>query len=117
MTVAEIMERVIGNAMPVTLTGGDPMLHPSKILPLLRALKDKGIDTWVFTGYTFEELMRDPERRPLLDLIDVLVDGRFVQEERDTTLLFRGSTNQRLIDLKNSLSTTPPCPVEWESEF
>ena len=58
---------------------------------------------WCYTGFTFESLLRMPKQRELLELVDVLVDGPFVESLKDTDLLFRGSSNQRLIDVPKSL--------------
>lgn len=60
-------------------------------------------DIWCYTGYTFEECMADDTKRGLLEQVDTLVDGRFVLALRDTDLLFRGSSNQRILDVKASL--------------
>lgn len=97
MTIEEILARVEEEDFDVTLSGGDPMFHPADTLELLKALRGNGRNVWVYTGYTFEQLLADPSRRPLLDYIDVLVDGRFEQAQRSTTHCFRGSTNQRLV--------------------
>ncbi|MBO5861357.1 MAG: radical SAM protein, partial [Alistipes sp.] len=59
---------------------------------------------WCYTGYRFEELLKHPSRRALLEECDVLVDGRYVEAERDLSLHFRGSRNQRIIDVKQSLA-------------
>ena len=71
--------------------------------------KEKGLNIWVYTGFTFEELMLMARRKPIylefLQKIDVLVDGRFILEERDLSLLFRGSRNQRLIDMPKTLAS------------
>ena len=62
------------------------------------------MDLWIYTGFTYEVLSTDPSEttQAILDLTDVLVDGRFMQEQKDITLLYRGSANQRIIDVKNS---------------
>ena len=66
----------------------------------------KGLNIWVYTGFTFEELMKkEPIYLDFLKKIDVLVDGKFIQEEYDPNLLFRGSANQRLIDVPKTLDT------------
>ena len=67
----------------------------------IRERTDK--DIWCYTGFTYERLLNNPRQRALLEQIDVLVDGPFIKSERDETLLFRGSRNQRLIDVKSSL--------------
>lgn len=84
----------------ITLSGGDPMFCPEELLTLLQRLKrDTGQEIWCYTGYTLEQIEQDPTRAPLLDYIDVLVDGRFVQSLYDPQLPFRGSSNQRIIAL------------------
>ena len=90
----------------VTLSGGDPLLQADGCAELARRVKmetDKTI--WCYTGYTWENLLakRDPIVMSLLENLDVLVDGPFIQSLRDTDLHFRGSSNQRLIDVQKSL--------------
>ena len=76
------------------------MFSPEELLTLLKRLKsDTGLEIWCYTGYTLEQIEQDPARAPLLDYIDVLVDGRFVQSLYDPQLPFRGSSNQRIIAL------------------
>lgn len=88
----------------VTFSGGDPMFQPAgfaKLARMIKAQTDKNI--WCYTGYTFERLLRNESQRALLEWIDVLVDGPYVEAQRDPDLLFRGSRNQRLIDVPASL--------------
>jgi anaerobic ribonucleoside-triphosphate reductase activating protein len=88
----------------VTFTGGDPMYQPEGFAELARAIRQRTTkDIWCFTGFTYETLLHNPRHRQLLELIDVLVDGPFIKSLRDETLLFRGSSNQRLIDVPQSL--------------
>mgnify|MGYP003300243641 CR=1 FL=1 len=87
----------------VTLSGGEPFAQPKEILYLVKRLKDHNINIWSFSGYTFEQLLNDPERREILNYLDVLVDGRFVEELKSISLRFRGSSNQRIIDVPASL--------------
>jgi len=90
----------------VTFTGGDPMYQPEGFTELARAIRQRtDKDIWCYTGFTFEMLINNPRHRALLEQIDVLVDGPFLKSERDETLRFRGSRNQRLIDVKTSLAT------------
>ena len=87
----------------VTFSGGDPMYQASGFAELAREIhKRTNKDIWCYTGFTFESLI-NPEQRELLELLDVLVDGPFIEKLRDTDLLFRGSSNQRLIDVQASL--------------
>ena len=91
----------------LTFSGGDPMFQPEACNKIAEYARKKGLNIWCYTGFTFEEIMKMSEEKPIyrefLDKIDVLVDGRFKIEERDLNLLFRGSRNQRLIDVKKSL--------------
>ena len=103
--VDELYKRIVEADMNVTFTGGDPMLHPEGFIALASLIKrntDKTI--WCYTGYRFEELLSHPIRRQLVELCDVIVDGRYIEKERDLSLHFRGSRNQRIIDVKASLN-------------
>ena len=111
MSVDEIMAVVIENDFDVTFTGGDPLYSVETILPLAREIRRIGKSIWCYTGFRYEEIVSHPRMRELMEYIDVLVDGPFVESLRDVHLLFRGSSNQRLIDLHKS---TPDSIVEWE---
>lgn len=91
----------------ITFSGGDPMYQPYACNELAIYARGKGYNIWVYTGFTFEELIKmsvnEPIYKEFLDNIDVLVDGRFILEKRNLNLLFRGSENQRLIDVKKTL--------------
>ena len=98
----------------LTLLGGEPMEPQNQraLLPFLKMLKEKlpNKTIWCYSGYTFEELTGESRARcevtdQILSLIDVLVDGRFVEELKDISLRFKGSSNQRIIDLKSTLQT------------
>ena len=81
----------------ITLTGGEPILQAEAATELARAAHRYGMNVWCYTGYTLEEL--PPKAEPLLKSVDVLVDGEYRENERDLSLLFRGSKNQRIIDM------------------
>ena len=93
----------------LTFSGGDPMYQAEACNEIAEYARSKGLNIWVYTGFTFEEIMLMAEKKPIyrefLEKIDVLVDGRFRLEERDLSLLFRGSRNQRLIDVKKTLKS------------
>lgn len=92
----------------ITLTGGDPFFHASATFDFLVALKaklNKPVSLWIYTGYTYEQLREDTDMLPLLMASDVLVDGPFVWQQKDKRLRFRGSRNQRIIDVQKSLET------------
>lgn len=96
----------------VTFTGGDPMYQPEGFAELARAIRSRtGKTIWCYTGFTYEALIGNPRQRALLELLDVLVDGPYIRNLRDETLRFRGSSNQRLIDVRESLQKG--CVVEW----
>lgn len=103
MTIDEIIAVVESNGFHVTFSGGDPMLHAEALLPLAARLTSLGYKIWCYTGYTFEQLLHMPPQRRLLDYVEVLVDGPFIQSLRDISLRFRGSSNQRLIRVAPSL--------------
>lgn len=105
MQTEEVVARVLADEFAdVTFTGGDPMFQPEGFAEVAKEIKQRSQkNIWCYTGYLFEKLLRNPRQRALLDFIDVLVDGRFELSLRDEALLFRGSSNQRLIDVPASL--------------
>ena len=84
----------------ITLTGGEPLLQIDAANELARAAKSLGLSVWLYTGYTFEEVPSNAAT--LLESIDVLIDGAFIESQRDLDLQFRGSSNQRIIDIKKT---------------
>ena len=103
--VQEILQRILaaGHA-GVTFSGGDPMYQAKGFTQLARALRAEGIrDIWCYTGFLFEQVVASPVMARLLSYVDVLVDGPFVEQRKDPEFLFRGSDNQRLIDVPRSL--------------
>lgn len=90
----------------VTFSGGEPFAQAEALLPLARALRAEGRHLMAYSGYTYEELLESPDEavRALLGLLDLLVDGRFVLEQRSLELRFRGSANQRVLDVPRSLA-------------
>jgi anaerobic ribonucleoside-triphosphate reductase activating protein len=102
--VEELFDRVVDADMNVTFTGGDPMFHPEGFIKLAKMIKERTNKTiWCYTGYRFEDLLQHSVRRQLVELCDVIVDGKFMEKERDLSLHFRGSRNQRIIDVPKSL--------------
>lgn len=104
MSARDIMRVIDDNEAPVTLSGGDPLQHPG-ILELAQLISHSGYNLWCYTGYTWDEIIAAPALLQVASLCDVVVDGRFVQALRDTSLHFRGSSNQRIIDVRRSLDT------------
>lgn len=105
VSIEELMKVIHSDPFAnVTFSGGDPMFQPEGFTKLARRIKSETQKTiWCYTGYMFEDLVQHPQQRELLNSIDVLVDGRFIQSLRDQTLYFRGSRNQRLIDVPASM--------------
>ena len=89
----------------LSILGGEPFQNEVGLIKFLTRLRrETPKEIWIYSGYTFEEIMAVPIKRELLELCDVLVDGRFVDELKNLKLKFRGSSNQRIIDIKKSLS-------------
>ena len=112
--LASIIREINANPLldGVTFSGGDPFFSPQDFLPVIRQVKEQtGLNVWCYTGYLFDkELLSESRARcevtdEMLSMIDVLVDGEFKQELKDITLKFRGSSNQRIIDVQKSLQS------------
>ncbi len=108
-TLDELMQVIAYNEAPVTLSGGDPLLQPEGTRALIHRIKQElGYNVWCYTGYTWVEIVGNPALLDVVRELDGLVDGPFVQAERDISLRFRGSRNQRLIDVQRTLSSADP---------
>ena len=87
----------------VTFSGGEPFCQPEALLPLAREIKARGLHLLIFSGYTYEQLQAmaasSEATAQLLRLCDTLIDGPYIEEQRDLTLQFRGSANQRILQL------------------
>ena len=117
MSVRELMRVIIADPYTrgVTFSGGDPMYQAAAFAELARQIHRRTQkDIWCYTGFTFESLIQQ-DQRELLAEVDVLVDGPFVQSLHDPDLLFRGSSNQRLIDVQASLYSGKT--VLWKPEL
>lgn len=91
----------------ITLSGGDPFMQPDACLEIARFAKKIGLNVWIYTGFTFDQLKTLGRTKPviieLLKNTDVLIDGKFVLEEKTYEAPYRGSKNQRIIDVQQSL--------------
>lgn len=112
MTIAEILAHIEENGFNVTLSGGDPLYQIDAVTALCNELRKMSITVWVYTGFTYEYILADEKLSKILSVADVLVDGPFIEAKRDTSLLFRGSSNQRMIDLNKSCGLNI---IEWEN--
>lgn len=105
----------------VTLSGGDPMFQLEASLDIAKFCHHIGLNTWCYTGYTFEELLNISKINPimidLLQELDVIVDGKFILEQKSSLAKFRGSTNQRIIDVPKSLKKNKAiCLEKYENK-
>lgn len=105
--VETVVEIVQSNPLcrGVTFSGGEPFAQAEAFAKLAKLLKAKGYEVASYSGYTFEELLRGTEaQKALLASIDILIDGRFIQAQKSLEIAFRGSRNQRILDVKKSLA-------------
>lgn len=104
MDLDEIMKIIREEDFDVTFSGGDPLYHLEEVAELARRVKECGYNLWLYTGFTIEEIMADPQLRAAVGNIDTIVDGPYMESLRNQDLRFRGSSNQRIL--------TRGCP-EW----
>ncbi|MDR2458332.1 MAG: anaerobic ribonucleoside-triphosphate reductase activating protein [Clostridiales Family XIII bacterium] len=98
----------------VTFSGGEPLLQAKEIIPLAEKINKKNLNLIIYTGDVFEDILKtkDKAKLKLLELADCLIDGPFILEQRDLSLSFRGSKNQRILDLKKSLEKREAVLIE-----
>ena len=119
LSVDEIIEEIKKNnhLQGVTFSGGEPFCQVEGLVELAKKVKAMGLDLMSYSGYTLEELWErnDSATDELLSMLDILVDGRYIDAERNLTLLYRGSENQRVIDMRKTLDEGKV--VLWKSDF
>ncbi len=105
--IDSIMEKIKKNPLldGVTLSGGEPFMQPAECAEIVRKSHEMGLNVMVYTGFTFEELLKNEQYMKLLKNTDLLVDGKFVLALKSIDLNFKGSSNQRIIDVAKSLET------------
>ncbi len=100
----------------ITLSGGDPFFQAKACLEIAKYSHNLNLNVWCYTGFTFEQLMKLSKLKPIildfLKQIDVLIDGRFILSEKSLNVKFRGSKNQRIIDVKKSLKLGYACCID-----
>jgi len=109
MDVEDIYTKICSNplARGVTFSGGEPFCQAAPLRELAQMIKDRGLELAIYTGYVFEELqaMNDESVNGLIELADIIVDGPFIRARRNLDLKFRGSDNQRIINIKKTLQS------------
>lgn len=113
MTCEEVYELIETNHITkgVTISGGEPMCQSEELIPLVKMCKMQGYDVIVYTGYKYEDIAGNA----LLNFVDYVVDGKFELEKKSLNCLYRGSTNQRIIDVKASRLTNVVIEVNYET--
>ena len=114
IAVSTILQQIDENPLiaGVTLSGGEPVCQAKQLIVLCKGVRERKKNIVLYSGYTFEELlMLGQPVRTLLELCDILIDGRFEEDKKSLLLRFRGSANQRILDLHKSLEQG--CPVSY----
>lgn len=107
--VEDIIEEInnLENQDGITLSGGDPLFQIEAITEIVKHAKSIGLNVWCYTGFTYEKILemgkKNSKYLEFLNYLDVLVDGKFEIDKKDLNLLFRGSSNQRLINIPETL--------------
>ena len=115
--IDEILKIIESNFLAqVSFSGGDPLFQPEAFTELARRIKlETQKNIWCYTGFTFQKILRNPKLSAILPYIDVLVDGQFIEKKKVANLPFVGSSNQRIINVKESLKANKI--VEWKNPF
>ncbi len=107
ISIRKIKKDILANPLlqGVTLSGGDPFVQAKALLPIAKFIKERGLELACYTGYLFEMLNSEsiPFAKELLSYIDILIDGKFILSQKSLDLKFKGSRNQRTIDVQASL--------------
>ena len=103
--IQDILSEITANPLldGITLSGGEPMLQVKPLIEIYKEVKAMGLNIVVYSGFTYEEILKDAKKKELLQLCDMLIDGKFEQDKKSLALLYRGSANQRLINVQESL--------------
>ena len=103
--IQDILSEITANPLldGITLSGGEPMLQVKPLIEICKGVKAMGLNIVVYSGFTYEEILKDAKKKELLQLCDMLIDGKFEQDKKSLALLYRGSANQRLINVQESL--------------
>jgi anaerobic ribonucleoside-triphosphate reductase activating protein len=113
MTAEAVIAEISGNPLVtgVTFSGGEPVEQADELLPVLEWCKANNYDTMMYTGYTYDQI----KDLPILNYVDYLVDGEFIEEQKSLLLKFRGSKNQRIIDIKQTRDSGQVIEVDYDN--
>lgn len=111
-----IVSKVLSSPHAITFSGGDPFYQADELFKIVKRL-DRQKNIWVYTGFTWEEIIKNSDYSRVLPYIDVLVDGQFKEELKDSKLLFRGSSNQRIIDVRRTLYPTQEIKLWRDGQY
>ena len=100
----------------ITFSGGEPFEQPLPLIEIAKAAKKKNLNIWAYSGYLYEELHEKKDCFELLQYVDVLVDGRFINDQKHYQLKFKGSLNQRIIDVQASLKEDKVILSKYDEE-
>lgn len=115
VSVDDIMARLALTEGNITFSGGDPMYQAAAFTELAQRIRQELNRTiWCYTGFRYEEILEDAEMSRMLPYLEVLVDGPFIEAQKSLDLMFRGSRNQRLIDVQKSLEAGSVVEFEWD---
>ncbi len=113
--VDEIVQRLAQTEGNITFSGGDPMYQAEAFTELAsRIVNELHRTIWCFTGFLYEQVVADPVMSRMLPYLEVLVDGPFIESKKNLDLMFRGSSNQRLVDVQASLKAGKVVEFEWD---
>lgn len=121
ISMDEIIQGISSNPLlrGVTFSGGDPFEQAEKFAYIAKAVKKLGLSIWCYTGYTFEYILANKSKRKgweeLISYIDVIVDGKFEKDKANSSLKYRGSSNQRIIDVKGSLEIFNAVALDFDN--
>lgn len=115
LNFSDVIQSITENPLNdgVTFSGGEPMIHAKTLLPLAQEIRKLGKGIMLYSGYTFEQILKNDDMKKLLECCDILVDGKFEIENKNLMLRFRGSSNQRVIDVPKSLLENTISLVEF----
>lgn len=111
ISINNLAQLLLENGNDITFSGGECSLQAKGFTKLAKILKKHGKNIWLYSGKKYEDLIKEHSSKELLDNVDILVDGKFIKSLKNLDLLFRGSSNQRIIDLNKTRKNE--CIIEW----